>query len=93
MPLDADALVVVAPPGLALSRREELAHARAFLVRRHECFALHRGSWHWGPYPLSRAGSVQLLNVQGRRYREDNAIAWLRRDLRSRLEIPIPSGS
>jgi hypothetical protein len=32
---------------------------------------LHRGTWHWGPYPVG-AESVRLFNVQGLRYREDN---------------------
>ena len=32
---------------------------------------LHRGTWHWGPYPVG-ADSVRLFNVQGLRYREDN---------------------
>jgi hypothetical protein len=32
---------------------------------------LHRGTWHWGPYPLA-AEAVRLFNVQGLRYREDN---------------------
>jgi ureidoglycolate hydrolase len=81
MPVDADAFVVVAPASADFTRAEHLASVRAFLVRRHACFALHRGTWHWGPYPLERSGSVRLLNVQGRRYREDNGIAWLRRDL------------
>jgi ureidoglycolate hydrolase len=80
MPVDADAFVVVAPAPLDFSRPEHLESAAAFRVRRYQCFALHRGTWHWGPYPLERSGSVRLLNVQGRRYREDNGIAWLARD-------------
>jgi len=80
MPVDADALVVVAPAAVDFSRSEHLDAAAAFRVRRHQCFALHRGTWHWGPYPLERRGRVRLLNVQGRRYREDNGIAWLARD-------------
>ena len=31
------------------------------------------GTWHWGPFPIRGATSVRLLNVQGRRYAEDNA--------------------
>ena len=34
---------------------------------------LHQGTWHWGPFPIRDASSVRLLNVQGRRYAEDNA--------------------
>jgi ureidoglycolate hydrolase len=80
MPVDADAFVVVAPAAVDFSEPAHLATARAFRVRRYQCFALHRGTWHWGPYPVDRGGSVRLLNVQGRRYREDNGIAWLARD-------------
>jgi len=89
MPLDADALVVVAPAAADFARAEHFARVQAFRVRRYECFALHRGTWHWGPYPLARGGSVQLLNVQGRRYREDNAIAWLSRDHGVRYEVLV----
>jgi ureidoglycolate hydrolase-like protein len=80
MPVDTDAFVVVAPPAVDFTQAEHLESVRAFRVRRYQCFALHRGTWHWGPYPIDRAGSVRLLNVQGSRYREDNGIAWLRRD-------------
>ena len=80
MPVDADAFVVVAPAAVDFSKPEQLETARAFRVSRYQCFALHRGTWHWGPYPVDRRGSVRLLNVQGRRYREDNGIAWLARD-------------
>jgi ureidoglycolate hydrolase len=92
MPLDADALVVVAPAALDFASASHLAAVRAFHVPRHACFALHRGSWHWGPFPLRASGSVQLLNVQGRRYREDNEIAWLRRNLGACIEVEIPAG-
>ncbi len=32
---------------------------------------LHRGTWHWGPFPIE-ADEVRLFNVQGLRYAEDN---------------------
>ena len=32
---------------------------------------LHRGTWHWGPFPLGDE-PVTLFNVQGLRYAEDN---------------------
>ena len=38
-----------------------------------ETVVLHQGTWHWGPFPIRGARSVRLLNVQGRRYAEDNA--------------------
>ncbi len=92
MPLDADALVVVAPAAADFSQPEQLEQIRAFRVRRYECFALQLGTWHWGPFPLTRSGSVRLLNVQGRRYREDNGIAWLRRSHQARIEVVVPAG-
>jgi hypothetical protein len=32
---------------------------------------LHRGTWHWGPFPIL-GDEVRLFNVQGLRYAEDN---------------------
>ena len=32
---------------------------------------LHRGTWHWGPFPVNTP-RVDMLNVQGLRYAEDN---------------------
>ena len=43
------------------------------MVEPGETLVLHRGTWHWGPFPIRPATSVRLLNVQGRRYAEDNA--------------------
>jgi ureidoglycolate hydrolase len=89
MPVDADAFVVVAPARIDFSLPEHLGAAAAFRVPRHQCFALQRGTWHWGPYPLDRRGQVRLLNVQGRRYREDNGIVWLERDRGVAFEIAL----
>jgi hypothetical protein len=36
-----------------------------------EPLVLHRGTWHWGPFPVAEA-EVRLFNVQGLRYAEDN---------------------
>jgi hypothetical protein len=72
MPLDVPAVVVVAPPGLALATRADVDQVRAFLLPVLSPIVLHRGTWHWGPYPVG-ADSVELFNVQGLRYREDNA--------------------
>lgn len=91
MPVDADAVLVVAPPEAEFTRPEYLESVEAFLVRRYQCLALHRGTWHWGPYPLEVTGSVRLLNVQGCRYREDNGIAWLARDHGVRYSVTIHS--
>jgi hypothetical protein len=45
---------------------------RAFRLRPLDRFALHRGTWHWGPFPVGTE-PVQMFNVQGKRYAEDNA--------------------
>jgi ureidoglycolate hydrolase len=76
MPLDARALVVVAPPGVALTSPAEVAEARAFVLEPLQSVVLYRGTWHWGPFPVV-ADSVKLFNVQGRRYLEDNDCADL----------------
>jgi ureidoglycolate hydrolase len=71
MPIDVDAVVVVAPPGTAFTAPEDFAAVRAFAVPALTPFLLHKGTWHWGPFP-ARDAAVRLLNVQGRRYPEDN---------------------
>ena len=79
MPLDNDAIVVVAPPGADFSQPADFDAVRAFALPRLTCVHLHRGTWHWGPYPM-RAEHVRLFNIQGRGYPNDNGIAWLARD-------------
>jgi ureidoglycolate hydrolase len=71
MPLDATAVVAVAPAGLAMDSASDLASVAAFMLRPLQAVVLHRGTWHWGPFPVV-AESVELFNVQGLRYREDN---------------------
>jgi ureidoglycolate hydrolase len=83
--LNCPAVVAVAPPGCALATRDDLAEVRAFLVQPHDTFALHRGTWHWGPFPLV-ADRVEMFNVQGLRYAEDNDCARLA-TLGARIEI------
>jgi ureidoglycolate hydrolase len=70
-PLDATSVVAVAPPGADPATGGDADQVRAFLLRPLESVVLHRGTWHWGPFPVD-AEVVELLNVQGRRYREDN---------------------
>ena len=43
----------------------------AFHLKAKDAFVLHRGTWHWGPFPVT-ADEVTLYNVQGLRYAEDN---------------------
>jgi hypothetical protein len=70
-PLDHLAVIAVAPGAISFERPADAGEIRAFLLRPLETVVLHRGTWHWGPYPV-RADEVRLLNVQGHRYREDN---------------------
>jgi ureidoglycolate hydrolase len=72
-PLDARSVLAVAPASVDFSTTDDAHAIRAFLVEPGETLVLHRGTWHWGPFPVPPATSVRLLNVQGRRYAEDNA--------------------
>jgi ureidoglycolate hydrolase len=72
MPLNVDTVVAVAPAEVDFSDPAHLESVRAFRLRPLQCFALHRGTWHWGPFPVG-ADAVRMLNVQGKRYAEDNA--------------------
>jgi ureidoglycolate hydrolase len=71
MPLDVTAVVVVAPAGLSMASASDVDQVRAFVIEPLSAIVLHRGIWHWGPYPMA-GESVSLFNVQGLRYREDN---------------------
>jgi ureidoglycolate hydrolase len=71
MVLNCPAVVVVAAPDVAFGSPRDAEHLRAFLLRPLDALVLHRGTWHWGPFPVS-APRVDMLNVQGRRYAEDN---------------------
>src|SRR4051812_7981069 len=72
-PLDARAVLAVAPASVDFARREDVDTIHAFTVSPGETVVLHRGTWHWGPFPLGDATSVRMLNVQGMKYRDDNA--------------------
>jgi ureidoglycolate hydrolase len=69
--LNVDAVVACAPADVAFSGPSDLDAIVAFRLRPLDRFVLHRGTWHWGPFPLGPE-PVRLLNVQGRRYAEDN---------------------
>jgi Ureidoglycolate lyase len=71
MPLDVTAVVVVAPAEVAMRSPGDVEEVKAFVLDTLEPIVLHRGTWHWGPYPIG-ADSVELFNVQGLRYAEDN---------------------
>jgi ureidoglycolate lyase len=72
-PLDAPSVVAVAPADTTFAEPRDLEAIRAFVLEPGETVVLHQGTWHWGPFPIRGARSVRLLNVQGRRYAEDNA--------------------
>ena len=78
MPLDASAVIAVAAPDVAMDAPADADAVAAFLLRPLQAVVLHRGTWHWGPFPVG-ASSVDLFNVQGLRYREDNERADLGR--------------
>jgi hypothetical protein len=69
-------VIVVAPPGLEIVTSDDAEQARAFVLEPLSSIVLHRGTWHWGPFPVE-AESVSLFNVQGLRYAEDNEMADL----------------
>jgi ureidoglycolate hydrolase len=88
MVLNVDAVVAVAPADVELSSAADLETVRAFRLRPLDAFVLHRGTWHWGPFPLG-AEPVRLLNVQGLRYADDNASVDLPACTGSVLEIQV----
>jgi len=71
MVLNCNAVMVVAAAGADLAEQESLAGIRAFALEPLQSFVLRRGTWHWGPFPVEEP-KVELLNVQGLRYAEDN---------------------
>lgn len=72
MPLNVESIVAVAPAAVDFSDAAHLEAVRAFRLTPLEPFALHRGTWHWGPFPVGEE-AVRMFNVQGKRYAEDNA--------------------
>jgi ureidoglycolate hydrolase len=71
MPLDHRCVLAVAPPDLDFDRTGAGDAVAAFVLEPLEAVVLHRGTWHWGPFPVA-APAVTLFNVQGLRYAEDN---------------------
>jgi ureidoglycolate hydrolase len=77
MSLDHEAVIAVAPAAVGMDDGAALANVRAFVLPPLRSVVLHRGTWHWGPYPMAADG-VRLFNVQGLRYEEDNTKADLK---------------
>jgi ureidoglycolate hydrolase len=72
MSLDVPAVIAVAPAGADFADPTDVSAIRVFRLEPLEPLVLHRGTWHWGPFPVD-APEVRLFNVQGLRYAEDNA--------------------
>lgn len=79
MPMTGDTIVVVAPPAVDFTRPEHLNTVKAFALPQYSCVHLHKGTWHWGPYPVG-AADVRVFNIQGRGWPTDNGVADLARD-------------
>jgi len=71
LPLDVLSVVAVAPPDTDLAAPGGVEQIRAVLLEPLSSVVLHQGTWHWGPFPVA-AESVELFNVQGLRYADDN---------------------
>ena len=71
MPMNCDAIMAVACGGSHFTEPADLDRSACSDVRPQDALVLNQGTWHWGPFPIGR-DAVQLLNVQGLRYAEDN---------------------
>ena len=80
-------LLVVAAAEYDFSTTDHLTHVRAFICDGSAGVNLALGTWHWGPYPL--ADYVDLINVQGRGFADDNEVAHLERDLGAAVEVVL----
>jgi ureidoglycolate hydrolase len=71
MPLNVPAVIAVAPADIEFADEGDAGMIQAFRLEPLESLVLHRGTWHWGPFPIL-GDEVRLFNVQGLRYAEDN---------------------
>jgi hypothetical protein len=88
MVLDHPAVLAVAPAEVDFSDPADVERIVAFTLEPQDSLVLHRGTWHWGPFPR-QADVVHMFNVQGLRYAEDNAMV----DLAARgmaVEVVLP---
>jgi ureidoglycolate hydrolase len=88
MTLNVESVVAVAAPDTEFSSGADLESVRAFRLRPLDRFVLFPGTWHWGPFPLG-SEPVQLLNVQGLRYADDNERVDLLERTASALEVVV----
>ena len=86
-PIDTAAVLAVAPSTTSFDDARDLNAIRAFVLEPGQTIVLHRGTWHWGPFPIRGASSVRLLNVQGARYADDNASVDVTARTGARVEV------
>ena len=92
MPLNRPSIVAVAPPHTDFVAPGAVDSVRAFLLQPLDALTLFRGTWHWGPFPISADAPVRLFNVQGKRYAADNEDADLR-GLGLRFAVRVGNGA
>lgn len=80
-------LLVVAPAAFDFSTDDHVAYVRAFACDGSAGVNLALGTWHWGPYPIT--DHVDLVNVQGKGFADDNEVAYLERDLGVVVEVVL----
>jgi ureidoglycolate hydrolase len=80
-------LLVVAPASLDFSSADHLDQIHAFICDGSAGVNLSLGTWHWGPYPVT--DHVDLVNVQGAGFENDNEVAYLERDLGTVVEVVL----
>ena len=86
--LNCPAVIAVAPASCTFASAADLGAIRAFALRPLDTLVLHRGTWHWGPFPVD-AQQVDMVNIQGMRYSEDNECARLT-DFAETVEVVPP---
>ena len=86
MPVNCMSCIAVAPAFDDFSYAHQVETVRAFLLEPLSCIVLYRGTWHFGPFPIGDE-PVRVLNLQGRRYEEDNAYVDLERVAGMRVTV------
>jgi ureidoglycolate hydrolase len=90
MPLNCLSWIAVAPAFVDFSNAAHVESVRAFVLEPLACIVLHRGTWHFGPFPLG-SDPLRVLNLQGRRYAEDNAFVDLDAAVGKRVTVHAPA--
>ena len=73
------AVIVVGGKDLTFDTIDDLAKLQAFILDGTRGINLALGTWHEGPLPLMER--VDLLNLQGKHFENDNEVAYFERDL------------